>query len=331
MNLIGLDIGGANLKAADGRGRSAQIPFALWKHPERLDAEVRALLGMFGDRDRVALTMTGELCDCFETKSAGVRHILDHVARAAAPVPLRVWTTAGEFRARQQIDAEPLLAAAANWLALATYAGRFVPRGPGLLLDLGSTTCDIAPLVDGRPQPIGRTDPARLVSDELVYCGVRRTPLCAIFGLSKAAEWFATTADAYVILGELPEEPERTDSADGRPLTKTHAQARLARMECDEGSAWSWNQTLAFAGQVRDLQVRRIAESVSRVAARLPGAVRSVVLAGAGEFLLPAVLQATGLGSPMRISLAATLGNDLSTAACAHAVAVLAAEERCGP
>jgi probable H4MPT-linked C1 transfer pathway protein len=242
---------------------------------------------------------------------------------------LRVWTTAGDFRARQQIEAEPLLAAAANWLALATYAGRFVPHGPGLLIDLGSTTCDIVPLLDGRPHPLGRTDSARLAAGELVYCGVRRTPLCAIFGLTKAAEWFATTADAYVILGDLPEEPDRTDSADGRPLTKTHAQARLARMECDEGAAWSWNQTLAFAGQVRDLQVRRIAQSVSQMTARLPGAVQGVVLAGAGEFLLPAVLHAASLDLPTRISLAATLGRDLSTAACAHAIAILAAEERC--
>ena len=32
----------------------------------------------------------------------------------------------------------PLQVAAANWLALATYAGRFAPDGPALLLDIGS-------------------------------------------------------------------------------------------------------------------------------------------------------------------------------------------------
>ena len=53
----------------------------------------------------------------------------------------------------------PLLAAASNWHALARFAGRYVPRGTGLLVDIGSTTCDIIPLVDGEPASGGRTDP----------------------------------------------------------------------------------------------------------------------------------------------------------------------------
>jgi probable H4MPT-linked C1 transfer pathway protein len=320
MNIVGLDIGGANLKAADGHGRAVQVPFALWKHPERLDDEVRALVRRFGDIDRLAVTMTGELCDCFASKAEGVRHILDSVGRAVPHVPLRIWTTDGDFRGRGQI--EPLRAAAANWLALATFAGRYLPHGNGLVIDLGSTTCDFISLKDGRPQPVGRTDPARLRSGELVYCGVRRTPLCAVFGLTKAAEWFATTEDVYVVLGDLPEDPGRSDSADNRPITKAHAAARLARMECDE--AWTRERTLAFAGQARDLQVGRLAEGVAQ---RTSGSLDGIVLAGAGEFLLPRVLAAAGLGGVRTISLAAELGPALSTAACAHAVAVLAAEE----
>jgi probable H4MPT-linked C1 transfer pathway protein len=323
MNLVGFDIGGANLKAADGRGRAVQVPFPLWKLPGQLTGELHRLLQMFGAVDEVAVTMTGELCDCFETKSAGVRHILGAVQSACGSVPIHVWTTAGDFRPPAPIEQEPLLAAAANWLALAQFAGRFVPAN-GLLIDLGSTTCDIIPLVAGAPRPVGRTDPDRLVSGELVYCGVRRTPLCALFGLTKAAEWFATTADAYVVLGDLPEEPERADSADGRPLTRAHAKARLARMECDE--AWSWEQAVAFARQVRDRQIQRVAAGVAEVAARLPGPVELVVMAGAGEFLVPAILTATGLGLVPRVSLGEKLGPSLSTAACAHAVAVLASE-----
>src|SRR5262249_23680680 len=142
-------------------------------------------------------------------------------------------------------------------------------HGAALLLDLGSTTCDIIPILDGQPRPMGQTDPIRLKSGELVYWGVRRTPLCAIFGLAKAAEWFATTADAYIVLGDLPEEPDRTDTADGRPLTKRFAQARIARMECDDGAEWPWARSLEFAQQVRQLQIRRVAESVAQVAERL--------------------------------------------------------------
>lgn len=33
--VIGLDIGGANLKASDGEHRSVSVPLHLWKQPER--------------------------------------------------------------------------------------------------------------------------------------------------------------------------------------------------------------------------------------------------------------------------------------------------------
>jgi len=271
--------------------------------------------------------MTGELCDCFDSKADGVRHILRAVEEVSGPAAIRIWTTAGDFRSCADIVREPLLAAASNWVALATYVGRLAPHGAAILIDLGSTTCDIIPLVDGQPRASGRTDSARLASGELVYCGIRRTPLCALFGLAKAAEWFATTGDVYVVLADIAEEPQRTDTADGRPHTKAFAQARLARMECADGADWSWGRTLEFARQARDMQVRRLAEGVAQVAARLPMPISTLILAGAGEFLLPSVLDAAGLGSATRISLAETLGANLSIAACAYAVATLAAEQ----
>jgi len=55
-----------------------------------------------------------------------------------------------------------LLAAASNWHVLARFAGQYAKKGCGLLIDIGSTTCDIIPLVDGQPVTLGRTDPTRL-------------------------------------------------------------------------------------------------------------------------------------------------------------------------
>lgn len=323
MTCLGLDIGGANLKAADGLGAAVQIPFALWKTPDRLATEIASLLRHFPPSDAIALTMTGELCDCFPNKAAGVRHIVDAVVRAAEGTTVRVWTMADEFASVDAVRLDPLQAAATNWLALAAFAGRMLPSGPGLLVDLGSTTCDIIPLIDGKPQPRGRTDAERLASGELVYCGVRRTPLCAVFGLAKAAEWFAATADAFVVLGDLPEEPNSSDSADGRPVTIPFARARLARMECADD--WPAAQAIAFATDVRQRLVRRIGASVREVVGRSPGKLAGVITAGAGEFLLPDVFRDADIGAP-HVSLAQTLGPRQSTAACAHAVAVLGRE-----
>src|SRR5438045_2140476 len=121
---LGLDVGGANLKAAHTDGTARSWPFALWKRPNDLAAELCGLLAGLPPFDRLAVTMTGELCDCFATKSEGVRHILDAVAAVAGPTPVDVWRTDGSFTDLAGARADPLPAAAANWLALATWAGQ---------------------------------------------------------------------------------------------------------------------------------------------------------------------------------------------------------------
>jgi probable H4MPT-linked C1 transfer pathway protein len=324
MIVLGLDIGGANLKAADSAGRALQRPFALWRSPDRLAAELRLLIEPFLPVARLAVTMTGELCDCFATKADGVRHILDAVANAAGPAPWKAFGIDGTLLCPEEAREHPLAVAAANWLALAAFAGRFVPFRSGLVIDMGSTTTDIVRVFDGKPVPIERTDRGRLQTGELVYCGVRRTPLCALFGLSMAAEFFATTEDVYLVWGDLPEDPERTDTADGRPATIACAEARLARMECTDEPHYAFR----IAEHARLLQVLAVAERLKRVAASLPDdCVYGIVLAGAGEFLLPEILKQAGLGAVPRVSLAERLGRETSVAACAHAVAVLAEEQ----
>ena len=101
----------------------------------------------------------------------------------------------------------PQLAAASNWHALANFVCRFVTSRTGLLIDVGSTTTDVIPLADGRVAARGRNDTERLLSQELVYRGVGRTPICALTDALPlreqlcpiAAEVFATTADAYLL------------------------------------------------------------------------------------------------------------------------------------
>src|SRR5262249_17295187 len=95
--VLGLDIGGANLKAAHSNGGVAFMPFPLWKEPAPLAEALRALIAPLPTHDLIAVTMTGELCDCFETKHEGVNHILDAVEAIAGATPIRVWQTTGQF------------------------------------------------------------------------------------------------------------------------------------------------------------------------------------------------------------------------------------------
>ena len=301
---LGLDIGGANLKAATPAGQARALPFALWKQPERLQAMLARLAEGLPAAGRIAATMTGELCDCFATRQDGVRRILEAVAGAFPGVPVRVWDNQGRFSSIE--DADWRAVASANWLASATLLGRKAPLGRALLADIGTTTADFVPLLDGKPVPVGRTDAERLAAGELVYRGWRRTPLCVLYP-EGAAELFATTLDVCLALGLVPERPDDRDTADGQPASRAAALRRLARLRCADADE---QECLALARLLHG----RLLDGLR--AGSKP--VETVLLAGSGAFL------AEGLFGAARVE---RVEGALGECACAHAVAVLADEE----
>ena len=111
----------------------------------------------------------------------------------------------------------------------------------GLILDLGSTTLDLTLVTPGQHVP-GRTDWQRMREGELIYTGLRRSPLTCIlprfhwleWTLAPAQELFATIDDAYIYSGERPERPWDSATADGRPATRAAAQRLLARLFCSD-------------------------------------------------------------------------------------------------
>lgn len=338
MSCLAIDIGGANLKAADGRGYAAARPFTVWKYPERLSAELVQLIESAPSCTSLAVTMTAELADCFETKAGGVRQILDAVQAAASGRSIRVYQVDGQFISVEEARKAPLLAAASNWHALAAFANRYAAAWPALLIDLGSTTADIIPLDPSGSIAAGLNDSERLASGELVYTGVERTPLCALVrslpwqgdDCPIAAELFATTADAYLMLGELPEEPENCDTADGRPRTWPHALARLARMVCADADSYTAEDARQAAATIREAQLELLQTAVEKVVTRLGAPPKTVITSGHGEFLLRHLLDRLPWRANV-LSLTEMLGPAVSRCAPAHALAVLASERKVAP
>src|SRR3954454_7791682 len=79
---LGVDIGGANTKAAwlDGEAlRTVSRPFEVWRDREAVAAVRRdvAAEAPAGPTDGVAITMPAELSDAFRTKREGVGFVLD--------------------------------------------------------------------------------------------------------------------------------------------------------------------------------------------------------------------------------------------------------------
>jgi (4-(4-[2-(gamma-L-glutamylamino)ethyl]phenoxymethyl)furan-2-yl)methanamine synthase len=333
MKWLALDIGGANLKAADGEGFAVSQPFPMWEHSRYLVDSLRGLIALAPRVTHIAATMTGELADCFATKTEGVKFILNAISVAADGKHTRIYLTNGRLVSLQAALKQPLLAAASNWHALASFAGRYVTDGVGLMFDAGSTTCDLIPLVDGQPVTIGKTDTNRMINGELIYTGVQRTPVCAVAQLVPwrgrkcplAHEVFATMWDVYLTLGMLPEEPSRKDTSDRRPATKAAARDRLARSICADREVFTETDAVAMSAALADAQVKKIASIITQLVARLQQPPHTVVVSGQGEFLARQVLEKAKIKSSI-VALARELGPELSQCAPAHALAVLARE-----
>jgi probable H4MPT-linked C1 transfer pathway protein len=337
MSWLALDIGGANIKVADGRGYAASYPFAMWIRHERLSQELRRIIAEAPACDHLVATMTGELADCFESKEQGVSAILDALQRAADGRHTRVYANDGNLLTPVVASRRHVEIAAANWHALARFAGRYMELGSAMLLDVGSTTCDVIPFRDGLPAHAGVTDTQRMIRGELVYTGVERSPVCALCHTVPyrdhlcpvAQELFATTADVYLILGDLPENAATEFTADGRPATKACARARLARMICADAEQFNHRDAVAIAQAVSQAQTDLLSSAIERVLQRHKEMPRSIVISGHGEFLAQRAIAQLGIHSSM-ISLRHQLGSLVSRCATAHALAVLA-QEATGP
>ena len=333
MQWLGLDIGGAQIKMADGRGFANSVPFAMWKQPDRLEQELRTSIAHGPQCDHLAATMTGELADCFRSKSEGVHFILEALRQAADGRHTRVYLSNGMLVTPQVAMTRPLDVAAANWHALARFATRFVTQEVALVIDIGSTTTDIIPVTNGELVAKGRTDTERLLHGELVYCGVERTPVCSLVEsvpyrgqkCPVVREVFATTRDVYLLLGELPEDATSRLTADGRMATKGAARDRMSRMIAADESIFNHKDAVMMCRAIADAQSLIISRGVDRVIGQMASPPTAVVLAGEGEFLARRLFQRLQW-KPRVVSLTQEIGLLPSRCGPAHALAVLARE-----
>jgi probable H4MPT-linked C1 transfer pathway protein len=334
--VIGWDVGGANLKVArvDSDRSSIRVverPFAIWREPQRLPEWLANLADLLGRTDTMAVTMTAELADCFATKREGVSFVLESFRTAFPDIEPSIYGVDGRFRSVEAAREQPFDVAAANWMATAALVARH--HASALVLDVGSTTTDIIPIVDGRVAVCGRTDPARLQSGELVYTGALRTPICSIVRsvplggrrCRVAAEHFAIAADAHLWLGSIDEHDYTCETADGRGRSRFEAGARLARVVCGDAELLNTDDVSAIARRVAEAQVGQIAGGVRQVLKRLGATAPKVaILAGQGTFLARAAVRRFGL--EIR-DLGQDIGSDAARIGPAAAVAWLLADE----
>ena len=332
MIVLGWDIGGSNTKVCrveDGEViRALSRPFEVKDAPDQLPVLLQELAAeAAGDAavDAHAVTMTAELSRNFLTKREGVKHVLDAVESTLGAARVRVFTVDGGFVPVAAARLDPLRVAAANWMASACWISRTHPDA--LLVDIGTTTTDIIPIVGGVVVAEGRTDPDRLASGELLYTGAVRTPVEALAAdvsvhgrhYTLAAEGFATSADVHLWRHDLTPDDVTGGTADGRPATRTGAGDRLARALCADRELMDEAAITALADALAGAQIARVSASIARVTARQPS-IRRAVVAGLGAFIAARAARAAGLDVS---DLGERDGGDASRCAPAAAVALL--------
>jgi hypothetical protein len=271
--VIGLDVGGANTKAAavdsDATLRIVSEPFELWRDPEGLaDAIASVVERLELDGAAVALTTTAELVDVFASKREGVLSVLRAAERALPGRRLRV--------ARSLPDV--------------------------ILLDCGGTTTDVIPIVGGEVAARGRTDVERLLAGELVYTGALRTNIAAVVSsvpiggeaCPVSTELFAISADAHLLRGSLTAEQCTCTFPDDRGTSPAEVRSRLARVVCADPEQLADGDLEAIADAVHDAQVAAIAAGLEQVARRVPAGT-GVLAVGVGAFLAGEAAERCGL------------------------------------
>lgn len=297
--VLGWDIGGVNTKVArltptsDGPVlRSESVAFEIKHDPLGLaDTLKRAATSVGGEiGDQHAVTMTAELSQAFRTKREGVEFILDALEATFPEREIAVYSVNGGFLSTTEAREDPLLVSAANWAATATLVARSVPTC--VVIDIGTTSADLIPVVNGGVVALGRTDPERLLSGELVYTGALRTPVEAVAShvplwdgeAGVAADGFALIGDVHLWLGRLRPGDYTCRTPDGSAPSRESAAERLARVVCADREMLADPAVDRIARALAAAQLHTVAGALGRVLARWPS-IKLAVVTGLGDFI----------------------------------------------
>lgn len=253
--ILGLDIGGANTKAAlvhfneetivDSSSYLEYFPF--WEKiisdiPKMLKRILSNLIEKnnynLSDVNYVSVTITAELSDAFQTKREGITTILNALEQVFDKKKLYIVGTNARFHDIISAKNNHSIIAAANWTSTSLYLGHFISNC--ILIDAGSTTIDIIPILNSTPVAQGKDDISRLMSHELVYTGGLRSTIPSITHFVPyknnlvriSFEKFALISDVHRILNNISEEEYINDTADNRSKSLENCYARLARTIC---------------------------------------------------------------------------------------------------
>ncbi len=253
--ILGVDIGGANTKAALLQIESDNILksfsyieyFPFWEKtlhdiPAMLVRVVEKIIIqnnlLLRDVTFISITITAELSDAFQTKREGILTIVNALEQIFEKEKMFFINNKNEFSSFDQVKSDPISVAAANWVSTSLFLGKFVPNC--ILIDAGSTTIDLIPIYDSIPVTKGKDDISRMMNHELIYTGGLRATIPSITHfvpyngklIRISFEKFSLISDVHLILGNITQDEYINDTADNRSKSLEDCFARLSRILC---------------------------------------------------------------------------------------------------
>lgn len=280
MIIAGFDIGGATTDLAlieydeNNEIKNIEIKYIylpMWYKKEDLK-ETLEDLKRNKNISAVAISMTAELVDAYESKKEGVLDIAGKCMEIF-DVPIAFLSSEGLI-SYEELLKKPLTVAAANWIGTSALISEI--EKDCIFLDIGSTTTDIIPLKNGKECAVGRTDFERLGSGELVYTGMLRTNLCSITdkidfngkNYRLASELFSTSADIHYILGNIKENDYISETADGSGKSIRESMLRVSRVLCADLEILNQEDIKSISEKFYKEQINQVSEALDEVAKR---------------------------------------------------------------
>lgn len=284
--ILGLDIGGVNTKAAlikinhndeiiESFSYIEYFPFwekALNDIPEMFQGIIKNIIiknnYSLKDIKKYSITITAELSDAFQTKREGIITILNALEKVFEKEKLFFINNSGKFNDFDTTKKDFLKISAANWISTSLFLGKFIPKC--IMIDSGSTTIDIIPILNSKPVTKGNNDITRLLNHELVYTGGLRATIPSITHFVPyngemvriSFEKFALVSDVHRILNNFPEQEYLNDTADGRSKSLEDCYSRLARIICMDIETISIEELNIIANYIYDKQLEIISREI---------------------------------------------------------------------
>ncbi len=314
MLIVGIDIGGVFVKSATveysgDEGtllKTERNPFNFRLNNHNLNEALTEELYLHADPkdiDAVVITITAETVGIFRTLEEGVVTISEICSRTYKDIPHGFIAVDGKVHTIEDVLKAPLDFASANWIATSYLASRFIKDG--FFIDVGSTSSDIIPIVNGEVCPEGKIDMYRLHTGELIYAGILRTYIQCLVGklpfrngwIGLSSELRCFTAHIYVYLG-LIKEITMLHPFSGKQININRSEAKeaICRSVCSDSTILSDEEVYAMAKYIHEQQISMIVESIKSIKALKwnKDIDLSYVVAGSGSFLAKKAVEILG-------------------------------------